>query len=91
MAGGAPMSPPTFERLRGGRQAVSAVSVGPFRLIARSDSYTLGSDVAYKPPPVRDLPANSERDARQMVINAARAQLAVWGAELDELAQQERG
>jgi len=66
---------PAWERVRGGKNGVSAVSVGPFRLIARCDSYTL------TPPspgqPLRDIP----RACQESTLQAALAYVAVWETE----------
>lgn len=87
------MSARTFERLTTGKDGVEAVSVGPLRLLARNDSYTLAKDLLWKMDEKIEVKTKgkSKREARKAVIDAAREQLAKWGAELDELALQERG
>jgi hypothetical protein len=67
---------PKWERFRGGKHAVSAVTVGPFRLIARSSSYTLVSSSFQQP--IIDIPAPNEKDARKFAIADARARIAKW-------------
>ncbi len=83
---------PTWERIRAGRRPCSSVTVGPLRLVARGDSYTVA--MALRVPMyggVRDVPAKGEQAARKAAIDAARAKLADWAAELDALEHQEVG
>jgi hypothetical protein len=60
---------------------VDVVTVGPFRLVARSDSYTLVLSTPF---------ARNRPDARKGAIDAARKLLSEWAAELDALEHQER-
>lgn len=82
-------SRPTWERLRTGSRAVSSVEVGPLRLVARVDSFTLAPAIRASLFAVRDVPAKNEAAARKGAIDAARAKLADWAAELDALEHQE--
>jgi hypothetical protein len=72
------------------RRKVDSVQVGPFRMVARPDSFTVCLGLPFALPNVERL-ARTRDAARKGAIDAARAQLADWAAELDALEHQEPG
>lgn len=69
------------------RDVVSA-QVGPLRLVARRNSYTIAR-TAGRPGNVVDTDAPTAKAARKGAIDAARKLLSDWAAELDALEHQE--
>lgn len=83
------MARPAWERITTGRHGGSTVAVGPFRLIARRDSFDLVARSTELLAGGGD--AKNEAAARKAAIDAARAKLADWAAELDALEFQDGG